>query len=87
MSNRPALGFVNPLFYTMRREMPSTFNDISEGDSACTEMTCCNNRNFGFLPAKGAWDPLSGVGTPNVGEIKKYLDSLNYNLYNFRTEL
>jgi tripeptidyl-peptidase-1 len=75
---RPVVGFANPLLYKMRRESPSTFNDVSEGDSACTEMTCCDSRNFGFLPAKGAWDPLSGVGTPRVTEILKYLDSVRY---------
>jgi len=73
---RPVLGYVNPLIYKMRKESPNTFNDISEGDSACTEVTCCPNRNFGFLPMKGGWDPLSGVGTPRVSEMKKYLDTL-----------
>lgn len=72
--NRPVLGFVNPLIYKMRRESPETFNDISDGDSACTEMTCCG-RNYGFLPAKGSWDPLSGVGSPRVTEMKNYLDN------------
>ena len=75
---RPVLGFANPLLYKMRREDTYTFNDVSEGDSACTEITCCEDRNFGFLPAKGAWDPLSGLGTPRVKEIKRYLDSLSY---------
>jgi len=70
---RPLLGFVNPLFYKMYSETPSTFNDILLGNSSCTEFMCCG-ADYGFKATKG-WDPVGGLGTPNVGEIKKYLET------------
>jgi tripeptidyl-peptidase-1 len=72
--NRPLLGFINPLLYHLYDVNQKTFNDVLVGDSAATETMSCN-RNFGFLATKG-WDPVSGLGTPNVGEMKKTLDKL-----------
>ena len=71
---RPLLGFVNPLLYKIYGLNPNTFNDILVGDSSCTEAECCG-RNFGFLAGKG-WDPVSGLGSPNIGEIKRMLDKM-----------
>lgn len=70
------LGFVNPLLYKMRRKDETTFNDISVGDSACTEVECCKSRNFGFYTLEGSWDVVSGLGSPNVKNIKSYLDKI-----------
>lgn len=72
---KPVLGFSNPLFYKMYEDNPSTFNDISQGNSACTEQECCGDQ-FGFVPQKGMWDVVSGLGTPNIGEMIKYIDNL-----------
>ena len=69
--NKPLLGFINPLLYKMGRDMPFTFNDITQGNSTCTEATCCG-RNFGFIATKG-WDVVSGLGSPNVEAMKRYL--------------
>ena len=69
---KATLGFVNPLLYKMYTELPSTFNDILIGNSACTEITCCGP-DFGFKATRG-WDPVGGLGSPNINEIKKYLD-------------
>ena len=57
------------------------FNDIVEGNNYCNEAQCCPLRNdtgsnFGYLSTHG-WDPVTGLGTPNVGLI---LDWLNKNL-------
>lgn len=70
---KPRLGFANPLLYRMYEEHSDAFNDISKGDSACTETMCCG-QDYGFRPEKGMWDVVSGLGTPNIGEMIKYLE-------------
>jgi len=69
--NRPILGYVNPLLYKIYREDKTTFNDITTGYSGCTESRCCS-KDFGFHASEG-WDAISGLGTPNVENIKRYL--------------
>lgn len=66
-NGRPTLGFVNPLFYSL----PHAFNDVTKGHNWCTEQGCCPVRSdggsdFGFVAAKG-YDPVTGLGTPNLG--------------------
>jgi len=56
----------------MAQEQPDTFNDIVEGDIKCTEVSCCS---YGWRAAPG-WDPATGLGTPNVAEILKYINTL-----------
>ena len=78
---RPNLGFLNPLLYYISDEYQNTFNDITEGNNYCTEQNCCptlkdGGSNYGYLATKG-WDPVSGLGTPNLGNILSALDSLN----------
>jgi subtilase family serine protease len=72
---KPKLGFANPVFYRMAED--GVFNDITVGYNWCTEYQCCDNNNktsnFGFLAGKG-WDPVSGLGTPNVGKMMDWLD-------------
>jgi tripeptidyl-peptidase-1 len=65
------LGYVNPLMYLMYDYDPSTFNDITMGTTQCTETQCCDN-DFGFRATTG-WDPVSGLGTPNVDRMIAYL--------------
>jgi len=65
------LGFLNPLFYKMAVDMPTTFRDITVGDNTCTESGC-SPRCFGFYCAVG-WDPVTGLGTPNYAAQKQYL--------------
>ncbi len=55
----------------MYLESPNTFNDVTLGTTACTEFKCCG-QDFGFL-ANQAWDPVGGLGTPNVENMKNYL--------------
>ena len=63
----------------MAEDNPNIFNDIVEGNNFCTEYFCCPIRedggsDFGYLSSKG-WDPVTGLGTPNVGLMKEGLDS------------
>ncbi len=55
----------------MYKEMPTTFNDVTVGNSTCTEVDCCGDQ-FGFLATEG-WDTVSGMGTPNVGNMMAWL--------------
>ena len=76
--NKSKLGYLNPLFYKMYADDPLTFNDIKTGNNFCTEMGCCPTRSdggsdFGYLSTNG-WDPVTGLGTPNVGRMIDWLD-------------
>jgi len=76
---RPRVGYFNPLLYLMWGQEPGTFHDITEGNNWCTEMECCptnptGGSNYGFQATKG-WDPVSGVGYPNMGQIFRWLDA------------
>jgi len=78
-NGKPKVGFVAPLLYAMWSQDPSTFNDITKGNNWCTESLCCDTRSdggsdYGYLAAKG-WDPVTGLGTPNVGKILAWLDT------------
>ena len=72
------LGFINPVLYKMADDNPKIFNDIKEGNNFCTEYFCCPTRqdggsDFGYLASNG-WDPVTGLGTPNIGLMKEWLD-------------
>ena len=69
---KPLIGYANPLLYAMYSTMPQTFFDVTVGNSTCTEAMCCGT-NFGFAATDG-WDVVSGLGTPRVKEMFKYLD-------------
>lgn len=73
------LGYLNPLLYKMYDSDKTTFNDIADGNNRCTEFDCCYDekkfcctKDFGFLASTG-WDPVSGLGSPNIQRIMKYL--------------
>ena len=75
--NKP-LGFLNPLLYQMYHDNHEIFNDVSKGNNYCTEYNCCPVRNdsgsdFGYLASSG-WDPVTGLGTLNVGKMIEYLN-------------
>lgn len=77
-NGRPNLGFVNPLLYKMAKSCPLAFIPVDEpGNSHCTEGTCCS-QDFGFQtpPKKTLWNPVTGLGQPNVGVMKECLDSI-----------
>ena len=71
---RKPLGFVNPLLYKMAAEFPEAFNDVVDGDNACTEAGCTTDCK-GFYASAG-WDPVTGLGTPNVEKMLEYVTKL-----------
>ncbi|MGD1055718.1 MAG: hypothetical protein ABR867_06520 [Nitrososphaerales archaeon] len=57
------LGFINPSLYSILNNPPEyakTFHDVTVG-------------NNDPLQAGRGWDPLTGIGSPNVGELAYYL--------------
>ncbi|HYB04140.1 MAG TPA: S53 family peptidase, partial [Nitrososphaerales archaeon] len=54
-----SLGFMNPTFY-------SILNNPSEYSRAFHEVTFGNNDPFSATPG---WNPTTGIGTPNIGEL------------------
>ena len=61
----------------MNKDDPTIFNDIIEGNNWCTEQNCCPTNNlggsdFGYKASKG-YDPVTGLGTPNVTKMKDWL--------------
>eukprot|EP00698_Gefionella_okellyi_P021022 TRINITY_DN6700_c0_g1_i1.p1 TRINITY_DN6700_c0_g1~~TRINITY_DN6700_c0_g1_i1.p1 ORF type:complete len:615 (-),score=127.44 TRINITY_DN6700_c0_g1_i1:91-1935(-) len=66
-----ALGFINPLLYSMAAAQPNTFTDVVSGNNKCTETACCS---IGYMTARG-WDPVTGLGSPNFGNMLSYIQS------------
>jgi len=67
------LGFLNPLLYQIGASCANCFQDITTGDNICTEDGCSPGCQ-GFYTAKG-WDPVTGFGSPNVGNLITYLNN------------
>jgi len=61
-AGRP-LGFINPAIY-------SILNNTAEYSKAFHDVTVGNNNPDS---ATKGWDPLTGVGSPNLGELANYL--------------
>ena len=78
------LGFVNPLLYYFQRQYlanPTStlnpFNDVVIGNNICPPGGACKSATSfstcsGFYAAPG-WDPVTGLGTPNVGHLETLL--------------
>ena len=71
-NGKSKLGFINPVLYKMYNDNPKIFNDITKGNNWCTENMCCNS-TFGYEAWIG-WDPVTGLGTPNVGLMIEWLN-------------
>jgi tripeptidyl-peptidase-1 len=76
------LGFISPLLYKMYDSDPSIFTDYTEGNNWCTENGCCPVRedggsNYGYLATYG-YDPVYGLGTPNVGKMIEWLNKYTF---------
>jgi len=71
-NNKKPLGFLNPMLYQMSASSPMTFKDINVGNNKCTEGACCT---YGYGAWKG-WDPVTGLGTPNFGNMLAYVKNL-----------
>ena len=75
---KPKLGFFNQVLYQMYNDDSTIFNDITIGNNWCTEDMCCptnknGGSNFGYNATKG-YDTVTGLGTPNVSKIMKWLN-------------
>jgi tripeptidyl-peptidase-1 len=60
---KPHLGFINPLLYS---DLVPGLKDITEGRNAFDSCP-------GF-PASEKWDPITGLGSPNVGNLIEILN-------------
>lgn len=68
------LGFLNPFLYKAATVHSSAFTDVVSGDNKCTEAGCASTCK-GYEATKG-WDPVTGLGTPVISEMLKYLESI-----------
>jgi tripeptidyl-peptidase-1 len=75
-NNRNKVGYFNPLLYHISRNCKDCFNEISDGNNWCTEDTCCDNpTQYGYQGIKG-YDPVTGIGSPNIKNILKFIDTM-----------
>lgn len=61
---------MNPLFYEMARSAPATFRKI--GNLSTNNKGGCK---LGFVSAESGWDPVTGLGTPNVTAMLEFIDA------------
>jgi len=79
-AKKATIGFANPLLYAMAASSPRTFTDITTGDNVCpaaqtiTNITCPSSCQ-GYAAVRG-WDPVTGLGVPNVGVMQSTLAQL-----------
>lgn len=67
-AGQPKLGLANPWLYALAAKNPAAFGKVADGNNACTEETCCATGFFSG-PAAGLWDPVTGLGTPNISAL------------------
>jgi subtilase family serine protease len=71
------LGFINPLLYQMYQDDPSLFQDITSGINGATEdNTTAECARVGGYTATTGYDAVSGLGSPNIGKMATYLQTL-----------
>jgi tripeptidyl-peptidase I len=74
-ASRPLLGFVNPLLYQAHNSTNgAAFNDITNGNNACTEEGCWCKTGF---EATAGWDAATGLGTLNVGNMMEAIKDMD----------
>jgi subtilase family serine protease len=74
-ANHP-LGYLNDQLYSLARgpHYGSVFHDVTKGNNTVS-LTASNGKLVnitGYQTAKG-WDPVTGLGTPNVARLLQYL--------------
>jgi len=71
-SGHSSIGYANPLLYSMVQNSPSTFRTI--GGLGTNNKDGCQ---YGYVsnpnPPPHSWDPVTGLGTPNVANIMDYI--------------
>lgn len=70
-NNKPALGFLNPFLYQTAAKFPKSFNDITEGNNGSG-----GGAGTGFTAVKG-WDPVTGLGSLNYGNLADVVQHLD----------
>ena len=65
---KSALGFVNPLLYSLKNGVGQ---DITEGENKAS------NCSEGFKATEG-WDPATGLGTPNFATLLKAIEQASF---------
>jgi subtilase family serine protease len=75
--SRKPLGPAAPALYHIARET-SCFHDITVGSNTCPwsslwEGSTCDCTNCTGFEASAGWDPVTGLGTPNVSCILDYV--------------
>lgn len=69
----PTMGFANPWLYDTAAANPDAFHQVATATNKCEELgafgvgECCE---YGFT-STAAWNPLSGLGTPNYMVLKE----------------
>merc|ERR1711879_66052 len=75
-AGKAPLGFITPLMYQTYSDAPACWNDITVGHNKCGAYgwapVCCET---GYTATVG-WDPVSGVGSPNIAALREYVLSL-----------
>lgn len=73
-AGKSPLGFINPLLYYLYETVPYAFNDVVVGNNGAAKGSsdACPD-SFG---ARGGWDAVSGVGTPNFAVIADFVSRL-----------
>lgn len=65
------LGSINPLLYAMAASSPTTFQDVTVGNNNGTESS--NGCALGGFTAAPGWDAVTGLGTPNLGNMLAWM--------------
>eukprot|EP00475_Leptophrys_vorax_P011382 TRINITY_DN1790_c0_g2_i2.p1 TRINITY_DN1790_c0_g2~~TRINITY_DN1790_c0_g2_i2.p1 ORF type:complete len:888 (-),score=257.55 TRINITY_DN1790_c0_g2_i2:64-2406(-) len=82
-NGKKPLGLLGPLLYQMATEEPAAFNKITSATQLgftfgagnnCTENYCCR---YGYSASSSGWDPVTGLGTPNMMVIENYIRKIN----------
>ena len=73
------IGYANPLLYAMAADTPRAFTDITSGNNVCPAAlrdqpasVSCPSTCQGYAATAG-WDPVTGLGVPNVGVMQATL--------------
>jgi subtilase family serine protease len=70
------LGFINGDLYSLGRgaRYSAVFHDITTGNNTVSLTDVNGNAvNIAGFPATKGWDPVTGLGTPDVAQLLKYL--------------
>ena len=67
--NQSAVGAVNAMLYHLHKVCDNCFTDVDEGSNDSTEMSDCGT---GWYTATKGYDPVYGLGLPNMTAIMRY---------------